>query len=214
MDREQQKEIRDVLLGRTVLAEDGRITSLEPGFHLSAGIGDGAGAVRFLGVMHRSRAFESRLGEVRTLQAAQTAMRNIGRGLILRLQPMTVACLIRYFTTPPVVLAFRYVEGTPVLTAFAGRGIGGRLSVKRAIRVFADEIGEDVKIAEISAPNDIEDKSARRRAKKAAKRAKKASQGDTGGGGTEQYSGAVPEEAPEQTQQTPNTEQEGQNYES
>lgn len=191
MDREQQKEIRDVLLGRTVLAEDGRITTLEPGFHLSAGIGDGAGAVRFLGVMHRSRAFESRLGEIKTLQAAQAAMQNIGRGLILRLQPMTVACLIRYLTTPPVVLAFRYVEGVPVLTAFAGRGLGGRLSVNRAIRVFADEIGEDVKQADIAAPSDIEGRTSRRKAKKAEKQAGKAAK-----------------------QQTDNTEKEGQNYES
>ena len=148
MTKEELKEIRSVLLGRTVLANDGRITTLEPGFHLSAGVSDGAGAVRFFGVKKTVRVYETSLSEENTLKAAQTAMENIGRGLLLKEQPDTKACLIRSILTRPVVLVFRYEEGKPILTACTGRSPTAWLAIRRALYAFTDELPEGVRPAE------------------------------------------------------------------
>ena len=140
----QKKEIRDALLGRTVLTDNGRITTLEPGFHLSAGVADGAGAVRLFGIASRSYTFTTRLSQANTLRAAEGAMAEIGRGLILRLQPGTAACLIRPLLMKPIVLTFRFDGDVPVLTAWTGRRLTAGLAIRRAVSAFADELPDTV----------------------------------------------------------------------
>ena len=152
MTKEEKREIRDVLLGRTVLADDGRITSLEPGLHLSAGIGDGAGAVRFFGIASRSCCFDASCGQEEAIELARKAMFEIGRGLILRTQPEAAACLIRYVFGRPVVLAFRYIDAVPVLTVWSGRSLLGSLSIKRAVKVFLSELPEGLTLSSQAAP--------------------------------------------------------------
>lgn len=154
MTKEQKREIRAVLLGRTVLADDGRITALEPGLHLSAGVGDGAGAVRFFGIASRSCCFDTALSPDNTIEAGRKSMFEIGRGLILREQPEACACLIRYLLTRPVVLAFRYIDGIPVLTAWTGRGLTGWISIRRSVKAFTEELPEGVTASAAAAPKD------------------------------------------------------------
>ena len=166
MTKEQQKEIKSVLLGRTVLAEDGRITTLEPGFHLSPGIGDGAGAVRFFGVAKKYRYFNTKLSEGNTYKAARTAMENIGRGLILREQPQTPACLIRYLLSRPVVLTFTYEEGIPTLTGWTGRGLTGWFSLRRSFHAFTDELPDTVTVADIVVEKPPKEKKEKKEKKK------------------------------------------------
>jgi len=153
MTQEQEKEIKSALLGKTVLADDGRITTLEPGFHLSPGVGDGAGAVRLLGIYHKQQFFETKLSEAKTLKAARFAMQNIGRGLLLREQPETPACLIRYLLTRPVVLTFTYEDGVPTLTGWTGRGATGWISLRRAFYTFTDELPDGITV---KAPSEAE----------------------------------------------------------
>ena len=155
MTKEQKKEIRTVLLGRTVLAGDGRIIALEPGLHLSAGVGDGAGAVRFFGIASRSLCFDTVYDPEKTVEAARSSMFEIGRGLMLREMPDAAACLIRYLLTRPVVLAFRYVDGVPVLTAWTGRGLTGWLSMNRAMKAFREELAEGITVSAAEAPKNI-----------------------------------------------------------
>ena len=154
MTKEEKKEIKNVLLGRTMLADDGRIISLESGLHLSAGIGDGAGSVRFFGVANRSRCFDTSFSKDKTLELARKDMFEIGRGLILRTQPEAAACLIRFIFGRPTVLAFRYIDETPVLTVWSGRSIMGLLSIRRAIKVFISELPEGLTLSEAAAPQD------------------------------------------------------------
>ncbi len=158
MTKAEKKEIRAVLLGHTVLAQDGMITTLEPGFHLSAGVADGAAAVMLLGIKKKSWRFETRSSRQKTLKAASAAMQNIGRGLILREQPEASACLVRYLLTRPVVLVFSYVDDVPVLSAWTGKGISGWLSQKRAMKAFADELPGDIKLSEEAPPKDKPEK--------------------------------------------------------
>ncbi|MBR3059606.1 MAG: hypothetical protein IKS05_04605 [Oscillospiraceae bacterium] len=153
MTKEEKREIRRVLLGKTLLQENGRLTSMGPGDRrLPLGIGDGAGAVRFLGVGGKSRRLETKLREPAVKNKAAEIMKDIGRGLDLREQPDTVACLIRYVLTRPALLTFRYMEGVPVLTAWAGRGLTGWISRRRALRAFRARLPESIKISEKQAP--------------------------------------------------------------
>ena len=176
------KEIRSVLLGRTVLLDDGRIAVLPSGeFHFSPGISDGAGAVRFFGVTSRSETFETKLSQQKVTNTALRCMQEIGRGLFLQEQPDTVACLIRYMLTKPTVLTFRYIDGVPVLTAWCGRSIMGLVSMRRALKDFNDELKEmtdDITVSEEKAPKpentEKKDKQSRKEAKAAIKEAKKA----------------------------------------
>jgi len=139
------KEIKSVLLGRTTLTEDGRITAVQKGeFHLSTGVGDGAVAVRFWGIAKRSRCYETKLEPNKAKEAAAQSMREIGRGVFLRRQPDTVACLIRYVLTRPTVLTFRYIDEIPTLTVWTGRGLIGLISLRRAMNAFEKGLPEEI----------------------------------------------------------------------
>ena len=137
----KKAEIKRVLMGKAVLAEDGRLVAVPAGVWMPTpiGIGDGAGAVRVLGVSGRVRTYATKNGRERVMAIAKKSMQNVGRGLALNEQPEAVACLIRYVLTRPAVLVFTYVDGVPTLTAWAGRGLTGRLALRRAIRAF--EVG-------------------------------------------------------------------------
>ena len=71
-------------------------------------------------------------------------MAEIGRGLILRLQPGTAACLIRPLLMKPIVLTFRFDGDVPVLTAWTGRRLTAGLAIRRAVSAFADELPDTV----------------------------------------------------------------------
>lgn len=144
--KQERKEIRDVLLGKTVLTEDGRLSVPEPGtLFLPRGVTDGAGAVRFFGIKGKERRYAADADE-RTLMAAVLAyMRGVGHGLYLREQPDTAACLIRYLLTRPVVLTFRYEDGQPVMTAWSGRGFMGWISRLRAVGALERALSEDLR---------------------------------------------------------------------
>lgn len=155
----EKKEIRRVLLGKTVMDEDGKLTSISKGrFYLPTGIADGATAVRFLGVARRAQRYESKLSEKRTLAVAEETMREIGRGLSLREQPEAVACLIRYVLTRPAVLTFRYVDGIAVLTAWTGRGLLGWISLRRALAAFARHAPKPLRVSDRELPKETKKK--------------------------------------------------------
>ena len=96
-------------------------------------------------------------------------MFEIGRGLILREQPEAAACLIRYILTRPVVLAFRYIDNVPVLTARTGRGLTGWISIRRAIKAFNEELPEGVKASDKAAPKNSGDTEKEKKKKKKTK---------------------------------------------
>lgn len=52
----------------------------------------------------------------------------------------------------PALLTFRYMKGVPVLTAWAGRGLTGWISRRRALRAFSARLPESIKISEKQAP--------------------------------------------------------------
>lgn len=156
----KKKEIRRVLLGKAVLATDGRLIAVPAGTFMKTpiGIGDGANAVRFFGMSRRVRRYETKDSRARVAGAAKTAMQNIGRGLILNEQPEATACLIRYILTRPAVLVFTWEDGVPTLSAWTGRGLTGWISLRRAIRAFEKGLPESMTAADYKPPKEKKEK--------------------------------------------------------
>ena len=170
-----EKEIRQVLLGKTKLLNDGRLSSLEAGdYMMPRGIADGAGAVRFFGVARRARVLDGRLSEWKLKEAVRKAMQNIGRGLVLQEDPEAIACLLRYVLTKPAVLCFHYQGEQPVLAAYSGRGLTGWISRRRAMNTFRKQLPDTVEISDLVPPDlNKEERARKKQEKKEAKLAKK-----------------------------------------
>ena len=173
----KKAEIKRVLMGRAVLATDGRLIAVPGGTFMKTpiGIGDGAGAVMFLGMSRRIRRYETKDGRARVTEAVKKSMQNIGRGLILNEQSEAVACLIRYLLTRPVVLVFTWENSTPTLTAWTGRGLTGWISLRRAIKAFEKGLPDTMTANEIKvSEEEKEAKKAKKEEKKRQKAEKKA----------------------------------------
>ena len=166
--RKDKKEIRNLLLGKAVVDEEGRLVTPEAGtFRVPNGIADGAGAVRFLGVSGKTQCYESDLSEEELADRAAECMRSIGRGVYLRQHPDAAACLIRYVLTRPALLVFRRVEGLGVLTAWTGRGIMSWASRLRAIRAFERVMGDAIRFSSAPPPEEEPEEKRRRKRRKA-----------------------------------------------
>ena len=165
--KKDKKEIRNLLLGKAVVDEEGRLVTPEAGtFRVPNGIADGAGAVRFLGVSGKTQCYETDLSEEELAARAAECMRSIGRGVYLRQHPDAAACLIRYVLTRPALLVFRRVEGLGVLTAWTGRGIMSWASRLRAIRAFERTMGDAIRYSAAPPPEEEPEEKKRRRKRK------------------------------------------------
>lgn len=178
MKKEARQEVRRVLLGRTELAEDGRLVALEKGqLSFPYGIADGAGAVRILGIRKKSKLLTVSCSENKAKEIAFKIMGDIGRRLYLNESPQAVPCLIRYVLTRPTVLIFDYQDGAPILTAWSGRGLTGWLSNRRALNAFIRRMpGKYMSVSDKAAPADKDEQQEKKekRNAKAAKQARKA----------------------------------------
>ena len=203
MKDEKKAEIKRVLLGRTVLGEDGRLVALPAGTFLRTpiGVGDGADAVLLFGITRRIRHYASKDGKARIIEAAKKSMQNIGRGLYLLEQPEATACLIRYILTRPAVLVFTWEDGMPTLTAWTGRGLTGWLSLRRAIKTFEEGLPDSIAAAEVK-PSEVEKESRKankeeKKRQKAEKKAEKKAQRDAKKAAKQQgRNSAQPQEEP------------------
>ena len=178
MNDPKRAEIRRVLLGRAVLAEDGRLMAIPAGTFMPTpiGVGDGAGAVGILGMSRRIRRYDTKDGKPRVMAAAKKAMQIVGRGLVLNEQPEAVACLLRYVLTRPVVLVFTHENGAVELTAWTGRGVTGRLSLRRAIKAFEQGLPDTMQPIEYKPPKPVKEKKEKPKKEKKPKREKKPKQ--------------------------------------
>ncbi len=141
--RREKKEIRKLLLGKIVLDENGRLAAPEPGvFHISQGVQNGAGAVRFLGISCRERCYETDLSREEIREEAERAMMDLGRVVFLREQPEQRACLVRHLLTRPVLLTFLAEETGCSLKAWTGRGLLAWLLQRRAMLAFERAMGD------------------------------------------------------------------------
>ena len=167
-----EREIRDCLLGRTLPMEKGRLRAMGPDdYRQPIGVGDGAGAVRFLGVGTGSRVLQTELSETELLKSCRKSMHYVGRSLLLLQQPDNPACLIRYVLTSPVIVLVHIENGLPLVSAYAGRSIRGWISILRALAAFERHLPEDISISAEAAPK--ETRKARKKRKKEEKKAER-----------------------------------------
>ena len=173
MNREAKREIRRVLMGRTLIAEDGRLVAMEKGqIRMPIGVMDGAGATCFFGICKKARRLKVSCGTEQARRIAFGVMQDVGRLLYLPQQPQAVACLIRYFLTRPTVLIFDYQDDVPVLSAWSGRGLTGWLSNRRALNAFCKHMPKQFALSEKAVPKDEDEHE--KEAKKKEKQEKKA----------------------------------------
>lgn len=173
--RKEKKELRDLLLGKAVLDEDGKLVTPGSGvFRVPQGITNGAGAVRFLGISGKKRLYETTLGEEALMEEARACMSSIGRGVRLRQQPDAAACLIRYVLTVPVLLTFQYVDDRGLLTAWSGRSATGRISRWRAIHAFEGPMADYLRLSMEALPEEPKEKKGRKKRGKAPEEAEAA----------------------------------------
>ena len=180
MDRKAKQEIRRVLMGRTLVAEDGRLVAMEKGrMRMPMGVRDGAVGAFFLGVCKKARRLKVTCAQEKARTLAFGVMQDIGRGLYLPEQPEAIACLIRYVLTRPAVLIFDYQEGVPMLTAWTGRGITGWISLRRALKAFLKRMPKQFSLSGEASPEEQE--KARKKQEKREKRKKKHKKGGATG---------------------------------
>lgn len=181
MNAEARKEIRRVLMGKTMLTQDGRLSAMKAGdFRIPLGVTDGAASVRFLGILRRGCRLELSCSPEEGLKLAKRRMQSIGRGLILAELPDSAACLIRYVLTKPAVLVYEKGENGPLLTAWAGRGLMGLLSARRAVKSFLRDMPAQMSVAE-TLPKEAKKKKLSRKEKRLARKNKaKAQDADAG----------------------------------
>ena len=142
------REIRDALLGKTMIAEDGRLCVMGAGdFRLPIGVGEGSTSIRVFGVSRSAWCFQTADPPQKVMETARMCMQNIGRGLILRQQPDAVACFIRSVFVRPVVMTFTYEAGVPVLSVYTGRSATSLMAVQRAYKSFTDHLPGSIILA-------------------------------------------------------------------
>ena len=164
---EIEREIKKVFLGRTILLEDGRLSPIGPDdLAISSGVADGALGIRILGVGHKNQKLETSLGTDETSEAIREAMKEIGRAVFFREQPEIVACIIRYVLTKPAMLTFTFRDEVPVLTAWAGRSVGGPLARRRALSALKRKLPETITFSEETAPEEVKEEKPEKEKKK------------------------------------------------
>ena len=144
----ERKEIKRALMGRTFPLDDGRLAVMtQEDYRLPLGVSDGAGSVLVFGIGRRAVCLKAAGKPGSAKKAAKEAMARVGRELVLREQPETVACIRRYRLTRPVVLTFLYADDVPVLSAWTGRGPLSFIARRLAIRSFLKHAPKGLSLA-------------------------------------------------------------------
>lgn len=156
------REIRQVLLGRTVWTQDGFLKVRQKGQHMGfQGVGNGWAAVRFLGISHRERLY--RLPANAPKKLTEELLYRMGRPLQLEEQPKAVACLCRYLMSAPVLLIAEREENLLRVSAYTARGLLSPLAHLRTLNSFEKGLPETVKPVEERQRTRREDKHRQRK---------------------------------------------------
>lgn len=137
------KEIRDILLGRIVRLDENLWGAAPAGtrFHFY-GVRDGAGDVRLFGVTHRSHCYQT--GETEpaiAFAAAETVLNSMGRPMRLASVPDGKACLYAPNWIAPVVLTLARDGNGLLLTAYTGRSLLiGQVRCRIALWIFEQRL--------------------------------------------------------------------------
>ena len=141
------KEIRDILLGRIVRLEDGLWAAAPAGTQVPFyGARDGAVDVRLFGVTYRSDCCQTEGMEPSiAFAAAETALNSMGRPMRLRSMPERKACLYAPYWIAPVLLTIEQDGNRLWLTAYTGKSmLIGRFRCRIALWILERRLPEDI----------------------------------------------------------------------
>lgn len=144
------KEIRDILLGRIVRLDDKLWAAAPAGtkvhFH---GVRDGAGDVRLFGVIQRSHRYRTEeMEEAIAFAAAETALNSMGRPMRLTSTPERKACLYAPNWIAPVLLTLAQDGDGLMMTAYTGNSfLIGRFRCWIALRLLEKRLPEGITFA-------------------------------------------------------------------
>lgn len=117
---ERKREIRQLLLGHTMMLPNGRLAAVKRGQPLNAlGIQNGGSAVRIFGVGHRTQYYTCK--KKKPLADVSTSFTHVGRGVDLTVLPDAPCCICRYPMLSPIVLLGEMQGDIVKITAYSGR---------------------------------------------------------------------------------------------
>lgn len=117
---ERKREIRQLLLGHTMMLPNGRLAAVKRGQPLNAlGIQNGGSAVRIFGVGHRTQYYTCK--KKKPLADVSTSFTHVGRGVDLAVLPDAPCCICRYPMLSPIVLLGEMQGDIVKITAYSGR---------------------------------------------------------------------------------------------
>ena len=171
---ELEWEVKQVLVGRTILLDDGRLATMGPeDYRMPTGVMDGATEVRLFGLAKKQVVLECDMDQESALQAVGDVLKNLGRGLVLIYHPEMAACLFRYILTRPAVLTVGYEEDKLILTAWTGRSLNAWAALRRAITSFERHLPEGIRFTREAPPVAAEEEKPAKKASKKKKTVKK-----------------------------------------
>lgn len=138
MDKQLKKELKKVLTGQVLLGEEGVIHALGDEHHrVFHGAVEGWEAVQFRGLSKRVGRYRIGKDGESPFDRVFSAMQNLGRLVELKQAPETLACIRRYMSSRPVVIAVDYEgEGVICVTVYTGRGMFSGMICNRGLRDF------------------------------------------------------------------------------
>ena len=143
----QTREIRQILLGRTVWTQDGCLEALQKGQRMRfQGMGNGWGALHFLGIARRVRTYQLPVNAPEKLPAE--LLYRMGRAVRLAEQPKVSACLCPHLMSAPVLLTAEREGDQLRVSAFTAKGALSALICLRALNTFEKGLPETVKPVE------------------------------------------------------------------
>ena len=140
--RFEKREIKRVLLGITHRNEEGRLVASDRKIAFNRhGFEDGAVQLLFLGVMRRRKRYTTKLRMPDFIDAADTAMSNIGNRVALVQTPGLPAVFRRFRLSVPALL-FLETEGDEIIVnTVSARDVTGLYCTRALQKAFEKEMG-------------------------------------------------------------------------
>ena len=139
---ERTKEIRQALLGRCVMAQDGTlevIPASDRKIRLGMqGVSAGWGAVHFFGVTCRRAVCEAK--NPVTVPQLEGHMQSVGRLLRLSTAPDTAACLCHGYMSSPILLTAQPAADGVEIAAYTARSLLSSLRCRSALRALKSRL--------------------------------------------------------------------------
>ena len=137
-------EARKVLLNRVTINDNDRFVTVDEFRFQMWGAADGEAPLRFWGIAHRERLYESKIDHRKVIYRAQKRMNTLGRGIDYKVDQEVAGCIVRTYVFYPVVLAFRETEDKKLqLEAYTPRWLTSGLAIAIVARKF-DKVMEDL----------------------------------------------------------------------